>query len=101
MPFQFLDQLLLYPFYQFLHGSSLDPALVLLNNGVIAILDHMFGPTSIEKFRNECPFRSMLNNIGKELAVLFLGPFVAIDLRTKMVVPLLSALLRTSEVQLF
>lgn len=78
----------------------MDLALVLLHIGVIAILYHMFGPTSIEDFRNECPFRSMLNNVSEELAVLLLRPFVAINLRTEMVEPLLSALLRSSEVEL-
>lgn len=78
----------------------MDLALVLLDIGVISILDHMFGPASIEHFGNECPFGSMPNNVSKELAVLFLGPFVAVDIRAEMVEPLLSALLRSSEVEL-
>lgn len=78
----------------------MDPALVLLDIGVISILDHMFGPASIEQFGNECPFGSMLNNISEELAVLLLGPFVAVDFGAEVVEPLLSALLRSSEVEL-
>lgn len=78
----------------------MDVALVLLNIGVISILDHMFCPASLEKFGNECPFGAMLNNVSKELAVLLLVPFVAVHFRAEVVEPLLSALLRSSEVEL-
>lgn len=57
----------------------------------------MFSPRAIEELRNQGPLGAILDGRVDKLKVLQVSPFAAIDLRRKVIEPLLSAFIRSPE----